>query len=66
LKLLRRMRLGGRLYRLGTTINVEGKGSLRCAWSLVHTQQARPADRATADAIELFEACRALDEVTSC
>jgi hypothetical protein len=63
LTMLRRARLGGRLFKVGELLCMEGPGSLRCAWSLVDTKQARPADAATRHAVEMFGACKALDEV---
>ncbi len=63
---MRRVRLAGRLYRTGETIYIRGSGALRCAWGLVSTQQARPADERTASAVELYAAARQLGEVDTC
>ncbi len=52
--LLRRARLGGKLFRLGQRVVVGGDTALRCCWSLCDSGQARPADERTRREVELF------------
>lgn len=59
-RLLRRARLGGRLFYTGQVVDITGRHPLRCAAGLVRTRQARPADEHTRLAVELFEAARQL------
>lgn len=61
---LRRVRLAGRLFLAGQPFHVTGTGRVRCAWGLVSTQQARPADHASRVLVELYALERELAEVT--
>jgi hypothetical protein len=54
LTMLRRARLGGRLFKVGQMVTIDGKGHLRCAWSLCDTKQAKPADERSRVLIELY------------
>lgn len=54
LVMLKRAKLGGRLFVVGARVTVSGHGSLRAAWGLVSTGQARAADERTRTMVELY------------
>jgi hypothetical protein len=56
--LLKRCRIDGQLYRVGTVLNVSDT-RLRVAANLVRSGAGRPADEATRRDVELFELLRA-------
>ncbi len=57
-KMLRRTRLQGHLFRVGEIVTVHGPTALRSAAALVATKQARPADERTARDVEVYRLTR--------
>lgn len=57
-KMLRRARLQGHLFRVGEIVSIHGATALRSAAGLVSTAQARPADERTARDIALYRLTR--------
>ena len=58
IKMLRRARLQGHLFRVGEIVTVQGPTALRGAAGLVATAQARPADERTARDVALYRLTR--------
>lgn len=52
--MLKRARLGGRLFTVGQIVEIRGGRHLRVAAHLCRTGQARPADKRTATDVELL------------
>ena len=57
-RMLRRVRLRGRLFVTGQVVDIWGDTALRSAAGLVATKQARPADARTARDVALYQMTR--------